>query len=167
MKDVLKKEPRVAVSSRGGPAALDAEVFEPEKVVTVLAISPYTDDHTFLHNIFNHTNWALRCVRTWDEAHSFLGRQRIPVVIAESQLPDASWKDVLAALSRMAERPRLIVSSRVADELLWAEVLNLGGYDVLAKPFDPTEVFRVISLAWLNWKNERLPHPELARAAGM
>src|SRR5438552_14250965 len=28
--------------------------------------------------------------------------------------------------------PFLIVTSRVADHSLWAEVLNLGGYDVLA-----------------------------------
>jgi DNA-binding response OmpR family regulator len=90
----------------------------------------------------------------------------MPVVIAESQLPDASWKDALAGLSRMAEPPRLIVSSRLADEFLWAEVLNLGGYDVLTKPFDPAEVFRVISLAWLDWKNNGIPHRELARAAG-
>jgi DNA-binding response OmpR family regulator len=27
---------------------------------------------------------------------------------------------------------------------LWAEVLNLGGYDVLSKPFDPVEVRRVV-----------------------
>jgi DNA-binding response OmpR family regulator len=166
MQDVVKKEPRLAVSSHCGPALPDSRSFEPEKVVTVLAISPHTDDHAFLQHIFNHTNWALGCVRTWSEARSFLRRHRMPVVIAESQLPDASWKDALAGLSRMAERPRLIVSSRVADEFLWAEVLNLGGYDVLAKPFDPAEVFRVISLAWLDWKNNRIPHHELARAAG-
>ena len=31
--------------------------------------------------------------------------------------------------------------------LLWAEVLNLGGYDVLAQPFDELEVRRVVALA--------------------
>jgi DNA-binding response OmpR family regulator len=45
------------------------------------------------------------------------------------------------------------VTSRLADDRLWAEVLNIGGYDVLAKPFVPAEVFRTISLAWLNWKD--------------
>ena len=38
--------------------------------------------------------------------------------------------------------------SRLADEALWAEVLNLGGYDLLASPFDPIEVDRVVTLAW-------------------
>jgi FixJ family two-component response regulator len=43
----------------------------------------------------------------------------------------------------------LIVTSRLADEHLWAEALNLGAYDVLAKPFDQEEVIRVLSSAWL------------------
>jgi hypothetical protein len=45
--------------------------------------------------------------------------------------------------------------SNQADESLWAEVLNLGGYDVLPKPLVRDEVKRVVTLAWQNWKNER------------
>ena len=41
----------------------------------------------------------------------------------------------------------LIVTSHAGDDALWAEVLNLGGYDVLAQPFDPSEVARVITSA--------------------
>jgi hypothetical protein len=44
---------------------------------------------------------------------------------------------------------------------LWAEVLNLGGYDLLMKPFEEAEVYRVVGLAWLFWKD----HVE-RRAAG-
>lgn len=68
-------------------------------------------------------------------------------------MPDSSWKSLLAALDQLPDRPLLVVTSRLADEHLWAEVLNLGGYDVLMKPFDPQEVVRVISLAWLRWKD--------------
>ena len=87
---------------------------------------------------------------------------------------DANWKDVLAELSNLPDAPLLIVASRLADESFWAEVLNLGAYDVLMKPFDATEVFRVVSLAWMNWKNdhERIgpraaAAPEYARAVGL
>jgi DNA-binding response OmpR family regulator len=37
------------------------------------------------------------------------------------------------------------------DETLSSEVVNLGGWDVLAKPLDPVEVTRVISSA-LRWR---------------
>jgi hypothetical protein len=44
-----------------------------------------------------------------------------------------------------------VVASRHADENLWGEVLNLGGYDVLIKPFDCSEVTRVVGMAWRHW----------------
>jgi len=152
------------------------EALQPEKVVTVLAVSPIEDDHLFLSNIFSHTNWQLRTAHTWREALGLLGRQRIPILICESELLDATWRDVLSELSGLPERPVLIVASRLADESFWAEVLNPGAYDVLMKPFDPTEVFRVVSLAWLNWRNDRerttirpaaAASSEYARAVGM
>jgi hypothetical protein len=46
--------------------------------------------------------------------------------------------------------PRLIVTSPRADTLLWAELLNPGGYDVLVQLFDKREVFQVQTNAWLS-----------------
>jgi DNA-binding response OmpR family regulator len=43
--------------------------------------------------------------------------------------------------------PYLIITSRLADDYMWAEVLNLGAYDLLVKPFDPMEVYRVVGFA--------------------
>jgi DNA-binding response OmpR family regulator len=48
----------------------------------------------------------------------------------------------------------MVVASRLADERLWAEVLNLGGYDLLVKPFNSIEVIRSMSLAWQRWNDE-------------
>jgi DNA-binding response OmpR family regulator len=52
----------------------------------------------------------------------------------------------------MAHPPLLLVVSKHADENLWAEVLNLGGYDVLLKPFERAEVVRVVGMAWRYWR---------------
>lgn len=62
------------------------------------------------------------------------------VVICEHPLPDGSWKDVLRTVQAITTPPALIVTSRLADESLWAEVLNLGGEDVLALPLREQEV---------------------------
>jgi DNA-binding response OmpR family regulator len=48
---------------------------------------------------------------------------------------------------RQRSAPVLIVTSRVANHSFWAEVLKLGGYDVLAQPLDREEVTRVIAFA--------------------
>jgi DNA-binding NtrC family response regulator len=148
----------------------------PERVVTVLAISPYDQDHAVLRNIFSHSNWCLRSARTWREAQTSLAANPASVVLCEACLSDAEWQDVLAGIESMPGRPLLVVTSSLADDRLWAEVLNLGGYDVLMKPFEQSEVVRVLSLAWLNWRDKRgvagpkapaaMSRPRLAAAAG-
>ena len=55
-------------------------------------------------------------------------------------------------LSGAPAGPLLIVTSSNADQTLWAEALHLGAYDVLSKPFARAEVIRIVSLAWLHWK---------------
>jgi len=127
----------------------------PDRVVTVLAISPFDEDHIFLAHLFSHSNWQIHQARSCEEALEALHRYPIPVVLCESEMPDWNWKEALAELEQLPQAPLLIVTSRLADDNLWAEVLNLGGYDVLMKPFDRLEVLRVISLAWLHWKQQR------------
>jgi FixJ family two-component response regulator len=58
-------------------------------------------------------------------------------------------------VNAMPNAPSLIVTSRLADDRLWAEALNLGAWDVLAKPFHVTEVIRSIRSAWQHWHDER------------
>ena len=70
------------------------------------------------------------------------------VVITERDLPPGDWKDALSALQQLPRQPLLIVTSRLADEELWSEVLNLGAHNVLAKPFRAVEVQWVLESAW-------------------
>jgi len=80
---------------------------------------------------------ALPMVRSW----------RPNVVICEQNLPDGTWQDLLGDLQSLSRPPMLIVCSLLADDRLWAEVLNIGGYDVLMKPFQAIEVARVVRMA--------------------
>ncbi len=149
MPAILKKDAAISTTNH----AEDTSPHPPERTVTVLAVSPFEDDHTFLSYIFSHSNWRIYAARSCHEALEILRQTPIPVVICESDVAENTWKDLLAELGRFEEPPLLIVSSRLADESLWAEVLSLGGYDVLMKPFDHAEVVRSISLAWMHWKN--------------
>jgi len=116
--------------------------------VTVLLVSPLPEDHASIQGILDGSNWLLRKVFTCRDALAHACDCYSAVVICERDLPDGNWKSLLSKFESLPLRPNLIVTSRLADDLLWAEVLNLGGYDVLAQPFDADEVFRVVSLAW-------------------
>ncbi len=134
--------------------------------VTVLAVSSSPTDRDSLRAIFAHSHWHLVEAGSCAEALSFLHAQPIPVVIGEAILPDGTWRDLLQKGSSLADPPRLIVTSDLADDRLWAEALNLGAHDVLAKPFRAAEVFRTISLAWRQWK-DCLTASKLARPVAM
>jgi len=136
-----------------------------QSAVNVLLISPHDEDHRQLQAILRHSTWQQYGARTQAEALEVLRETNIPVVICESKLPDGTWRDVLSQLSRQPSPPLLVVSSRFADERLWSEALNLGAYNVLAKPLNATEVFHVVSLACLFWKRQWQPERSLARTA--
>lgn len=136
-----------------------------QRAVNVLLISPFDEDHRHLSDILKQSNWRQHAARTQKEAFDFLRETVAPVVICESELPDGTWQDVLAQFSRMQCPPMLVVTSRMADERLWSEVLYMGGYNVLAQPFHVKEVFHVVGLAWMMWKSRwESPHV-LARSA--
>ncbi|HLK47457.1 MAG TPA: hypothetical protein VKT49_04945, partial [Bryobacteraceae bacterium] len=78
--------------------------------------------------------------------------------------PTWPWKRALQDLRRLSRPPQLVVTSRLADELLWAEALNWGAYDVLAEPFDRDEVMRVVASARRHFELPNISAPR-ARAA--
>src|SRR5215470_18641048 len=116
---------------------------------TVLLVSPSLTRSAALSGILKDGAFPIAVLHSPDceRALGHLKDSRISVVICEALLPDGSWKDLLEYIRRVRASSVLVVTSKLADESLWAEVLNLGGYDVLAQPFDREEVTRVVSSA--------------------
>ena len=126
--------------------------------VQVLAVSPFEADILALSQILSHSAWEFDNANSVATASNYLLHNSAQVILCERTLPDGDWNDVLNLISGMADPPQLIVTSRDADDHLWAEVLNVGAYDVLVKPFHPKEVFRTIGLAWRHWMSARKSH---------
>ena len=126
----------------------------PTRTVTVLSVSPLAEDHSSLQAIFNRSNCELHRADCLASAQAVMNRREIGVVICECNLSPGTWIDMLEAARLLPNSPSLIVTSRLADDRLWAEALNLGAYDVLAKPFERMELIRSVSLAWLHWFHE-------------
>jgi len=141
--------------------------------IVAVSVFPKKEDHAALRNIFRSSDWplcagskwALKTSQSLDEALLILRNGRIPVVLCERDLHTSTWKDVLEALALLPDPPYLIVASRLADDRLWAEALNLGAYDVLPMPLNPAEVIRMVSVAWLRWTDRHRPiHAKVAKS---
>ena len=130
---------------------------------TVLAILNSDRDSEALRNILPQ-DVLLQTGKTLADVRRLLDDRRADVVLADSNLGDNfDWRDVLRAIESSSSQLPLIVTSGIADEALWAEVLNVGGFDVLALPFEPREVARVTDCAY----RERLRHSPLHRGHGI
>jgi DNA-binding response OmpR family regulator len=91
------------------------------------------------------------CPRYWTstlrEAAEWLSSNCARVVICDDRLPDGRWQQLWEYVRRRPDPPVFIVSAPWTDARLWAEVLNLGAYDVLVKPYEQREVSRVLQHA--------------------
>jgi DNA-binding NtrC family response regulator len=115
---------------------------------TETVVTSVKEDHAFLESLFATCSWHFDSVSTVRDGIRYLRHHSPGLLICDERLEDGDWKAVLDVVMKVACPPRMIVTSRLADEHLWVEVLNLGGYDLLAKPFDATEVVRVVGKAW-------------------
>ncbi len=123
---------------------------------TILAVFPAGEDRTVLDSMLRLSDWQLQFTQAFDEARVVLRTAPVGVLISDEHFPgDYNWKDLLHELHEMPAPPPLIVTGRVGDSALWAEVLNLGGHDLLAKPFNAREVLHVVTTACHFSANQR------------
>jgi DNA-binding response OmpR family regulator len=109
----------------------------------VLLISSDEEDCISLRQFLDPVNWTLHLAQNPAEAERTLRNEPVAAVLTDSRY----WKDMLRYLWTMESPPALVVADRLADERLWAEVLNLGAFDLLTKPFAAKEVLHVLSAA--------------------
>jgi DNA-binding response OmpR family regulator len=136
------------------------------KTETILFVGMAQSDGRSLDKIFLDSNWQSHGAGNCQQALEFLDQHHVPVVLAEPELSDGSWRELLNGMASLSAPPNLIVSSRLADERLWAEVLNLGGFDVLMTPFETEEVLRVTFAARHNWGYRNAERPAREARAG-
>lgn len=124
--------------------------------VRVLAVSPHDNDLAVLARILSHSAWTFLSAEGVSQARKLLQSHHVNVVLSDRRLPDGDWKAILNLTAGMQEPAQLVVLSQDGDERLWAEVLNMGAWDILMKPFHPKEVYRTIHAAWQHGANSRL-----------
>ncbi len=108
----------------------------------VLFVSPYPQDARLLAQMLDELPLPLAHATCLRDASSKLETRGFQVILSEADLEDGNWLDALRmARSSGAE---LVVTHAWADAPFWAEAINLGAYDLLAQPFQRTEVQRVL-----------------------
>lgn len=82
-----------------------------------------------------------------EAARRLEGDSTVKVILTDLCLPDGSWFDVLNRAGDISPASRVVVCARVADERLWSQILEAGGFDMVVEPFEGPEVRRILSAA--------------------
>jgi len=91
----------------------------------------------------------LRFTSSRRDALAIVTAESVALVIADGDTKTLSWRELLEQILRpgAAPAPKLIVVSRWTDDRMWAEVLNLGAYDLLPRPLAAEELAWVVRSA--------------------
>ena len=130
----------------------------------ILLVMPRERQGGFL-GFLTRSGLELSTVHTISEAAKQLAAEpHYDLLLADAELPDGNWRDVLRLLKDSRRPCDLVVCSRCGDERFWAEVIESGAFDLVPQPYDPQEVLRIIRMA-LDAHARRLQHPvESSRA---
>ena len=128
------------------------------ELFTILVVSSLEEDAAEVRQSLADPGWAVELCQGGEEALDHLREGRISVVLCEREFPSGNWQRLFFAAQSLERPPVFVVASPHADEHLWAEVLNVGGYDVLLKPFDRTELARVLRGAAKHWPSYSFRH---------
>jgi len=115
--------------------------------LTALVVMPQ-DRRSHLIDHISAMHAEIRTASSCGEAVDVLRlNPAIGLVLTDLSLPDGSWFDVLNRVGDISANAEVVVCARVADERLWTQVLEAGGFDVLVEPYQAVEVKRILDAA--------------------
>lgn len=123
--------------------------------VPVVFVSASTEDARVFHEIADARRSLVVNVPDLTGARAVIEKLCVGLVACDTEIEGpGSWRDLLREHSAHPGCAFVVVSQH-ADEALWAEVLNLGGLDLLAKPLAVEDVERAIGLGLQYVRGER------------
>lgn len=121
--------------------------------VPIVALIRDGQDRDLLELIGIREHLDIHFAETCDEAWNAANRLQSPVVICGRDVPGIEWPDAVRILASAVPRPCVILTSPVTDSYMWKEIVERGGYDVLATPLRDSDTSRSIRLALSYWKS--------------
>ncbi|MGH9667534.1 MAG: hypothetical protein ACRD9L_24195 [Bryobacteraceae bacterium] len=123
--------------------------------IPCLVISPRVETHASLGPSLYSAKGEVRQARDCQEACQALRQNTVAVVLAETDLPDGGWRDLLILLASDPSRPKLVVLLDAGQEDYRAQLISHGAFDAVPLRAAPALVVSAVTAAYLAWLRER------------
>jgi two-component system response regulator PilR (NtrC family) len=106
----------------------------------ILVLSAEMEDRRALAHILQAEDLEPISAPTLHDALEALQKETVGLVFCDKNLPDGTYRDLLAAVRTLKKRVRVVVTSHHADWDEYLDAMRLGAFDVIAAPCRPTDV---------------------------
>lgn len=130
----------------------------PSFTIPLVVVSPRKEDHDNLESILADSAWQLFSATSLAEAHGALRAARTPIAICDAGT-DGTWRGTIRSLSKARPGAYVIFLADDDRESVCQEIIRHGGFDVLARPFQREDVFRVLLFAYSHCRGTWLAAP--------
>jgi DNA-binding NtrC family response regulator len=118
----------------------------PEKQLRLLVFDPDPQDQKMIREFLRDSSIRVYFTSPSESLETTLSNHSPfhAVVIDLSSPVKRSCDALFAAVKEASPNAQVIFMSRLADELMWSQVLEMGAYDLLPKPPERTEFLRTV-----------------------
>ena len=121
------------------------------KRITAIVVHNDSETMATLKAALERQGMCIIQARSHAQANRMLGGHNPPpLVFTDTQLPDGTWADILAAAEKAAEPVNVIVVARVVDTPFYVQAIETGAFDFLAPPFAASDLAYVARTALYN-----------------
>ncbi|HXZ12367.1 MAG TPA: hypothetical protein VEG64_08230 [Candidatus Sulfotelmatobacter sp.] len=122
------------------------DTWEPdrERYRTLLVVSACLDHRRGLFRILEELNVEAVVCSNLSDAREVLCRQTTAVVFCDENLPDGTYRDLLARRNPGLRIPPIVVIVQSGEWDKYLEAMRSGVFDAIRHPFTPTDVELVI-----------------------
>ena len=128
-----------------------------------IAVIALTSDEEISHLLSQFAvrgQWDLLFTSKGDEALALLKAGQPTVLLCDREVAGLDWRTFVEQVAKSRTECAILLISGPSDECLWDEVIQRGGYDVLAKPLQEDQTLGAVNLAWLyarsGWRSAAL-----------
>jgi len=114
---------------------------------SLLIVTSRAEDVSELNEILRGTSWLLTDVSSLDDAVAKLQAAALPIIFYDRGAAGVCWQETIERLIAARKGSCVVLISNVADQYLWEEVVQHGGFDLLPRPFRKDQVLSALAFA--------------------
>jgi FixJ family two-component response regulator len=122
----------------------------------LLIVTSRPADLEELAPILQGTPWELTDASHVEDPLASLKAAAVPILLFDRDTAGASWQVTMQRLVKSRRGACVVLLSNVSDQYLWEEVVQNGGFDLLARPFRREQVLSTLMFAYARC---RMPWP--------